>query len=123
MQRGACTSNAGSSRPSPGAAPVCQGGNSCRSSKVLLCRPGQVFKRECWNGFEDDGGRWRICYSDEHYFSTVLATKGLDQVMSLRCCALQARPPHHARAAVACPLLILVMPATGLSGGGWGEAR
>ena len=42
--------------------------------------PLQVFKRECWNGFEDDGGKWRICYSDEHYFSTVLATKGLDQV-------------------------------------------
>ena len=64
--------------------------SSVHKGKKLPClrqaalMPQQVFKRECWNGFEDDGGRWRICYSDEHYFATVLATKGLDQV----CCCI-----------------------------------
>ena len=40
----------------------------------------QVFKEHCWNDYEADNVTWRLCYSDEHYFATTLAVRGLDEV-------------------------------------------
>jgi len=40
----------------------------------------QVFERHCINAWDDDRNAWRSCFSDEHYFATVLATQGLDEV-------------------------------------------
>lgn len=40
----------------------------------------QVFEQHCTNAWDEDRGSWRSCFSDEHYFATVLATKGLDEV-------------------------------------------
>jgi hypothetical protein len=45
----------------------------------------QVFEQHCTNGWDDDRGAWRSCFSDEHYFATVLATQGLDEVSQLHC--------------------------------------
>ncbi|BDA45402.1 probable glycosyltransferase BC10 at C-terminar half [Coccomyxa sp. Obi] len=39
----------------------------------------KVFEQHCTNAWDDDRGAWRSCFSDEHYFATVLATKGLDE--------------------------------------------
>jgi len=40
----------------------------------------QVFEKHCINAWDDDRNAWRSCFSDEHYFATVLATQGLDEV-------------------------------------------
>ncbi len=32
------------------------------------------------NGWDPEWNYWHTCFSDEHYFATVLATQGLDQV-------------------------------------------
>ena len=39
-----------------------------------------MFEKYCVNAWDDDRNAWRSCFSDEHYFATVLATQGLDQV-------------------------------------------
>ena len=40
----------------------------------------RVFREHCVNAWDDDRSAWRSCFSDEHYFATVLATQGLDEV-------------------------------------------
>ena len=42
----------------------------------------QVFEKHCVNAWDDDRNAWRSCFSDEHYFATVLATQGVDEVSS-----------------------------------------
>ena len=42
----------------------------------------QVFEKHCINAWDDDRNAWRSCFSDEHYFATVLATQGLDEVIA-----------------------------------------
>lgn len=44
----------------------------------------QVFQKHCVNAWDDDRNAWRSCFSDEHYFATVLATQGLDEVRAPR---------------------------------------
>lgn len=57
-----------------------------------------MFEKHCVNAWDDDRNAWRSCFSDEHYFATVLATQGVDEVnpplkpLSLRPPAMQ-RPP------------------------------
>ena len=46
------------------------------------CRASQVFEKHCVNAWDDDRNAWRSCFSDEHYFATVLATQGVDEVSS-----------------------------------------
>ncbi|KAL4515851.1 hypothetical protein Ndes2437A_g06570 [Nannochloris sp. 'desiccata'] len=37
------------------------------------------FERHCWSSWDDKHGRWhRDCFSDEHYFATLLAAEGRD---------------------------------------------
>lgn len=39
----------------------------------------EAFKRHCTNAPDPDlGGAWRSCFSDEHYFPTLLAIGGWD---------------------------------------------
>ena len=41
----------------------------------------QAFEQHCWNGPDPRGPEgWRSCYSDEHYFPTLLAINGMEQV-------------------------------------------
>jgi hypothetical protein len=63
---------------------------------AAACACKQVFKEHCWNDYEADNVTWRLCYSDEHYFATVLATKGLDEVSSLAT-TLQTTPIYPCR--------------------------
>ncbi len=44
------------------------------------CLAPQVFEKHCVNAWDDDRNAWRSCFSDEHYFATVLATQGVDEV-------------------------------------------
>ncbi|CAL5228702.1 g11882 [Coccomyxa viridis] len=39
----------------------------------------KVFEKHCVNAWDDDRNAWRSCFSDEHYFATVLATQGVDE--------------------------------------------
>jgi hypothetical protein len=45
----------------------------------------EAFKRHCTNAPDPDlGGAWRSCFSDEHYFPTLLAIGGWDSE-TVRC--------------------------------------
>lgn len=38
------------------------------------------FERHCWSAWDDNNGRWhRDCFSDEHYFATLLAVEGKEE--------------------------------------------
>ncbi|KAK9845205.1 hypothetical protein WJX81_000030 [Elliptochloris bilobata] len=40
----------------------------------------RAFEEHCWNGYDPRGpDGWRSCYSDEHYFPTLLAINGMEQ--------------------------------------------
>ena len=54
----------------------------------------QVFEKHCVNAWDDDRNAWRSCFSDEHYFATVLATQGLDEVSAPRDKASRASTPR-----------------------------
>ena len=53
-----------------------------RSMVMQGCLAPQVFEKHCVNAWDDDRNAWRSCFSDEHYFATVLATQGVDEVSS-----------------------------------------
>lgn len=39
----------------------------------------RMFERHCWSAWDSQHSRWhRDCFSDEHYFATLLASKGKD---------------------------------------------
>ncbi len=74
----------GSVRWVQGSSPVGQ-----RLMAARACR-GQAFEKHCWSGPDNryiEG--WRSCYSDEHYFPTLLAINDMDAVRRAR---LRARP-------------------------------
>lgn len=39
----------------------------------------QAFEAHCRSAFDGDLGKWRYCYSDEHYLPTLLHMKGLQE--------------------------------------------
>ena len=75
----------------------------------------QVFEKHCVNAWDDDRNAWRSCFSDEHYFATVIATQGLDEVslsptyttFKLCCLVLTYLVTSSAPAG---PLFVLVLP-------------
>ena len=38
----------------------------------------KLFEEHCKNSWDHDQGKHRMCFSDEHYMSTMFAWKGLD---------------------------------------------
>ncbi len=53
----------------------------------------QVFEKHCVNAWDDDRNAWRSCFSDEHYFATVLATQGVDRGKPSLEASVSLRPP------------------------------
>ena len=60
----------------------CRFGVVRKHAKVIAedVKIARVFREHCVNAWDDDRNAWRSCFSDEHYFATVLATQGLDEV-------------------------------------------
>jgi hypothetical protein len=46
---------------------------------VIHFPPPHRFEAHCWNGWDGDYRRWRDCFSDEHYLSTLLAHSGASE--------------------------------------------
>ena len=66
----------------------------------------RVFEEHCVNAWDDDRNAWRSCFSDEHYFATVLATQGLDEVS----CVLMLDPTPDMQSRPQLPAGLLQRP-------------
>ena len=54
-----------------------------RDHAAVVLRDEEVFRKfekHCWSAWDDRNNRWhRECFSDEHYFATLLAVEGRDE--------------------------------------------
>ena len=77
----------------------CRFGVVRKHAKVIAedVKIARVFREHCVNAWDDDRNAWRSCFSDEHYFATVLATQGLDEVSPPQILLLryQGGPKHQ----------------------------
>ena len=44
----------------------------------------RIFAEHCKNAWDHDQGKHRMCFSDEHYMSTMLAWKGMEDQTDCR---------------------------------------
>ena len=51
---------------------------------MSLAQVSRIFAEHCKNAWDHDQGKHRMCFSDEHYMSTMLAWKGMEDQTDCR---------------------------------------
>ena len=57
----------------------------------------RIFAEHCKNAWDHDQGKHRMCFSDEHYMSTMLAWKGLEDQTDCKVPPVLASKPWQGR--------------------------